>query len=93
MKPFRFVVAVLEVREGENGEPIDAVFLELLDVVVPPPELISATAAAANRVVTKIALIFGTKNCYGRKTVKVKSLQWGIPAPITGDGLTHITNN
>ena len=70
MKPFRFVVAVLEVREGVNGEPIDAVFLELLDVVVPPPELISATAVAANRVVTKIALICKFNVCFGRKTVK-----------------------
>ena len=64
MKPFRFVVAVLEVCEGVNGDPIDAVFLELLDVVVPPPELISATAEAANRVVTKIVLICKLNVCF-----------------------------
>ncbi|MDB4410694.1 hypothetical protein N9190_01160, partial [bacterium] len=44
--------------------PIDAVFLELLDVVVPPPELISATAVATNRVVTKIALICKLNVCF-----------------------------
>jgi hypothetical protein len=64
MKPFRFVIELLEVREGVNGDPIDAVFLELLDVVVPPPELISATAEAANRVVTKIVLICKLNVCF-----------------------------
>jgi hypothetical protein len=48
--PIRFFVVAPEVREGENGEPIEDVLRDVLELVVPPPELTSPEAVKANAV-------------------------------------------
>jgi hypothetical protein len=60
MNPLRLVVVPSDVLDTANGEPIAEEFLKDAEVVVPPPELISAGACIARR--PNIASILITTN-------------------------------